>query len=184
MEVALSKPQPSSAKAVMPVRKTHPQKGDKRHGRSRVSNGTRLLDGIDGRSASARRFKDLIAGLARDEFGGAENLSIAELSLLRQAAALMLSAEQMQAAVVRGEAMHADELVRVSSESRRVLDAMRRSTRAVPREPQPETLKDYLATTTIPARKGAPARLLRALRGVPGRQAGEANDHPDGCIGR
>jgi hypothetical protein len=77
---------------------------------SRITNGTKLLDGIDGRSASARRFKDLIAGLARDEFGGAENLSIAELGLLRQAAALMLSAEQMQAAVVRGELANADEL--------------------------------------------------------------------------
>jgi len=28
--------------------------------RSRVSNGTLLLQGIDGRSASARRFRDLI----------------------------------------------------------------------------------------------------------------------------
>ncbi|MGO9701242.1 MAG: hypothetical protein ACLPX7_18480 [Xanthobacteraceae bacterium] len=122
--------------------------------RSQITNGSRLLDGVDGRRSSARRFRDLIADLARDEFGGSEGLSIAELGLLRQAAALTLQAEQLQAAVVRGETVNADELVRVSSESRRVLAAMRQSKRAVQRKPAVETLSEYLAAN-YPAGKDA-----------------------------
>lgn len=124
--------------------------------RSRVSNGSSLLNGVDGRRASARRFRDLIADLTREEFGDSENLSIAELGLLRQAAALTLQAERLQAAVVRGETVNADELVRLSSENRRVLAAMRRSKRASPPEPPKETFAD------LAARAQAKANIRRA----------------------
>jgi hypothetical protein len=122
--------------------------------RSAVSNGSRLLNGVDGRSSGARRFRDLIADLARDEFGRVADLSIVEVGLLRQAAALTLRAEQMQADMVRGEIVDADELVRVSSESRRVLAAIRRTKRATThQEPPTETLREYLATNYPKDRK-------------------------------
>lgn len=124
--------------------------------RSAVSNGSRLLDGVDGRGAVARRFRDLIADLVREEFGGCEKLSIGELGLLRQAAALILQAEQLQAALVRGEAVDGDELVRVSSESRRVLAAIRRTNKRVPHEPPAESFAD------LAARAQARANLRRA----------------------
>jgi hypothetical protein len=54
--------------------------------RSAVSNGTRLLAGIDGRSSQARRFRDLIAELAT-ELDDAP--STAQLGAIRQAAALL-----------------------------------------------------------------------------------------------
>ena len=93
--------------------------------RSRVTNGSKLLTGIDGRSATARRFRDLIADYAR-EHGGNAALSTAELGMVRQAAAITLRAEQLQAAIVRGEPVLADELIRLSSEARRILSSLRR----------------------------------------------------------
>lgn len=106
--------------------------------RSAVSNGTRLLVGVDGRSALARRFRDLITELTA-EAGGREGLSAAECSGIRQAAAMMLRVEQVQAAIVRGEPVDNDELIRASGELRRLLGALRKRAPA-----KPQTLQDYL----------------------------------------
>lgn len=106
--------------------------------RSRVTNGTRLLEGIDGRTPGARRFRDLIDSFASD-LGGAQDLSEAERALVKQAASVTIRAEQLQAAIVRGEAVDPDELIRLSNTSRRLLASIRR--RAAPKP----TLTDYLA---------------------------------------
>jgi hypothetical protein len=96
--------------------------------RSKVSNRSNLLAGIDGRSATARRFRDLIADLSR-EYCGEGALSTAEFGLIRQAAAMTLQAELLQARIVRGEAVNADELIRLSSEARRIMTNLRKRTR-------------------------------------------------------
>jgi hypothetical protein len=44
-----------------PGRKTRPQPGDKQYGRSAVSNGSRLLPGIDGRNTWVRRCRNVIS---------------------------------------------------------------------------------------------------------------------------
>jgi hypothetical protein len=77
--------------------------------RSAISNRSRLLPGIDGRSATARRFRDICY---ETEIGG--NVTEVERDLVRQAAGLTLRAEQLQAAIVRGEAVDNDELIRLS----------------------------------------------------------------------
>ena len=92
--------------------------------RSAMSNGSKLITGADGRSREARRYRDLWADLTRD-LGG--NLSTADMALVRQAAALTLQAELLQAAIVRGEPVDAGELIRLSGEVRRVLRSLRRS---------------------------------------------------------
>lgn len=94
--------------------------------RSAVTNGSKALAGVDGRSATARRYRDLIADFAR-ELGGTNQLTTAEQGLLRQAATLTLRAEQMAAVVVRGEAVDNGELVKLSSEARRILTSLRRT---------------------------------------------------------
>ena len=66
--------------------------------RSRVSNGTLLLQGIDGRSASARRFRDLIRSYGEDFDVASE----ADETLIRTAAMLTLRCEGMTAAMLRG----------------------------------------------------------------------------------
>lgn len=89
--------------------------------RSAVSNRSRILDGVDGRSAGARRFRDICRSYEL-EAGG--HVSDVERDLIRQAAGLTLRAEQLQAAIVRGEDIDNDQLIRISSTAKRVLEAI------------------------------------------------------------
>lgn len=89
--------------------------------RSAVSNGSRLLANVDGRTSSARRFRDLVAAF-EGEIGG--NLTAVERGLVRQAAALTLRAEQLQADVINGVSVDSDVLIRVSSTAKRILSAI------------------------------------------------------------
>jgi hypothetical protein len=87
--------------------------------RAAVSNTAHTLEGVDGRSSEARRFRDLLHSITND-LGGVGVLSTYELSLARQCAALMLRSDQVEAAVVRGDT-NADELTRLADQVRRVL---------------------------------------------------------------
>ena len=109
--------------------------------RSAVSNRSRMLEGVDGRSAGARRFRDLVNAY-EGELGGV--LSEAERSLVRQAVGLQLQAERMQGAIVRGEDVDSDALIRVSSTSKRLLAVI--ASKTGKRKPVRQTLQDYLAT--------------------------------------
>jgi hypothetical protein len=109
--------------------------------RAAITNGTHMLPGIDGRSAPARRYRDLVADLAAD-LGGEAALTNAEMALVRQAAATTMRAEQLQAAIVRGEPVASDELVRLSNASARILVALRGKRQA---KTKGHTLKEYLA---------------------------------------
>ena len=71
--------------------------------RSRVGNGKVLLPLVDGRSVTARRFKDLVEDISND-LGGASELSEAQRQLIRRAAMLSAKSERMEAIAARGEA--------------------------------------------------------------------------------
>jgi hypothetical protein len=71
--------------------------------RSRVSNGSKLLPLADGRSVTARRFKDLVEFICVD-LGGADRLSEGQKQLVRRAAALSAECERQEALWSRGEA--------------------------------------------------------------------------------
>jgi hypothetical protein len=75
----------------------------KSHGRSRVGNGAKLLPMTDGRSATARRFKDLFEDIAAD-LGGKDHLSEGQRQLIRRAAMLSAECERLEAMSARGEA--------------------------------------------------------------------------------
>jgi hypothetical protein len=72
-------------------------------GRSKLSNGKKLLSLTDGRSAAARRFKDLIGDIAAD-LGGVDLLSEGQRQLIRRAAMLSAECERQEALAARGEA--------------------------------------------------------------------------------
>jgi hypothetical protein len=74
------------------------------------------------------------------EHGGDEG-STTEQSAIRQAAAMMLRAEQMQAAVVREENVDNDALIRLSGEARRLLAGLRKRARPT----QTPSLREHLA---------------------------------------
>jgi hypothetical protein len=71
--------------------------------RSRVANGSKLLPLTDGRSATARRFKDLIDDISAD-LGGADRLSEGQRQLVRRAAMLSAECERQEALSIRGDA--------------------------------------------------------------------------------
>lgn len=66
--------------------------------RSRVTNGSVLIPGVDHRMPWARRLRDLIEGSIAD-LGGLENMSNIERALVSRASWLLLQLEQIEAKV-------------------------------------------------------------------------------------
>jgi hypothetical protein len=63
--------------------------------KSRISNGSALLPGVDGRSPWVRRAKDIISEALAD-LGGVDNTSAAERSLIRRSAVLTVELERLE----------------------------------------------------------------------------------------
>jgi hypothetical protein len=95
--------------------------------RSAVTNGTKLLPGIDQRSAWVRRCKDIIAEHTSD-LGGADNTSAAERSIIRRASVLTAELEMLEQrfALANGKASHndIDLYIRGSGSLRRLLESV------------------------------------------------------------
>lgn len=108
--------------------------------RSRQSNGKQLLPSVDGRTTTARRYRDICRSY---EAECGTPVSEVERDMIRQAAGLTLRAEQLQAAIVRGEAVDDDQLIRLSSTARRLLTAI--AAKAAKRKPAAPGLADYVA---------------------------------------
>jgi hypothetical protein len=118
--------------------------------RAAVSNGTRNRPkGVDGRSAEARRFKDLVSSFAAG-LGGESALTEAERALVRNAALLTVQSERLQAALLAGREVNSEELARLANSSARVFAALR--IKREPKEVAP-TLPQYLAAVR---KDGAP----------------------------
>jgi hypothetical protein len=93
--------------------------------RSAVSNGTKLLM-ADGRSPWARRFRDICADHCAD-LGGFENLSAAEIAIIKRAATLQVELEAQEARLASGEAPNGFSLVefaQVANGLRRLLETV------------------------------------------------------------
>ena len=117
----------------------------KSHGRSRVGNGAKLLPATDGRSMTARRFKDLVMDISLD-LGGLDILSEAQKQLIRRAAMLSAECERHEALSARGEKEFNIELYVVMTNAlRRVLETV--GLRRVARDVSPQ-LEDYLSART------------------------------------
>jgi hypothetical protein len=69
-----------------------------------VTNHKDLLPGLDGRSATARRFRDLVNAFVAD-MGGLDRCSQIKLGLVRRLAATTVQAEMLEARRVNGEAI-------------------------------------------------------------------------------
>jgi hypothetical protein len=93
-----------------------------RANRSQITNGSRLLGNVDGRSAAARRFRDVVRSLEA-EF---EVITAGDRALIRSAAQLILEAEMLQSARARGEDVDSDIVVKLTGALRRVLSDVKR----------------------------------------------------------
>ena len=110
--------------------------------RSRITNGSTLLPGVDGRSAWVRRCKDVIASHISD-LGGIENCSAAEYSIVRRASTLTVELERLEAKFAlagEADANELDQYARVAANLRRLLEAVGLQRRA--KEIAVPTLRD------------------------------------------
>jgi hypothetical protein len=67
----------------------------KTNGRSKVTNGSHVLPGVDGRSTWARRFRDLMV-LHLSDLGGEDQVSEAHKSIVRRTATLEVELERLE----------------------------------------------------------------------------------------
>jgi hypothetical protein len=128
--------------------------GPKPQSRSRISNGSAILPGVDGRSTWVRRLRDLI-GLHLSDLGGDDAVSEAERSIVRRVATLTVELERMEAGfAVAGEALpeQIDLYQRTANSLRRLLESIgleRRSRTVVP------SVSEYLTQVAAQEKAGA-----------------------------
>jgi hypothetical protein len=72
------------------------------YGKTKISNGSEVLPNVDGRSLVARRYGEILSALLIDQ-GDAGKISEARLQYIRRFAAAAVLAEQIEAALARGE---------------------------------------------------------------------------------
>lgn len=90
--------------------------------RSRITTGAAMLQGVDGRSASARRYRDIVLALESEQ---AKPLTEGIRCRIRAAASLQLHAEEMTARMVNGEDVSAEDLTRAASGAARVIASLK-----------------------------------------------------------
>jgi hypothetical protein len=88
--------------------------------RTQVANGTAILEGADGRTHVARRYREIGALLASD-MGGHDTLTEAQKQLVRSAAGLVVLRERLDVKAVNGEKIDAGQYCKISNTLRRVL---------------------------------------------------------------
>lgn len=95
----------------------------KDYGRSRVTNGSASLPGVDGRSATARRYRDLIEALMSEQ---PHPVSEAVKLQVRAAASMQVHVEDLTARMARGEQVPAEEMTRAANGAIRALASLSR----------------------------------------------------------
>lgn len=109
--------------------------------RSRVSNHRDLLPDVDGRSAQARRYRDILAALIGDQGGLDGDMSESRLQMCRRFAALCVVAEGLEGQLVNGGSIEIQAFATLSSTLVRLASRLgidRRNKTIVP------SLRDYL----------------------------------------
>jgi hypothetical protein len=105
-----------------------------RFSRSRVTNGSKLLPGIDGRSTWARRARDVLA----EHLSDTPNASAAEASLIRRVAVITTELEMLEQKFARAEGAATiedlDLYQRMASALRRLLEAVHAGLERRPRD--------------------------------------------------
>ena len=128
--------------------------------RSRVTNGSVLLPGIDGRSVWVRRCKDIITSHLSD-LGGEENTSEAERSIIRRASVITVELERLEARFAAAGEASAEELdlyQRTAGNLRRLLEAVGLQRRAKQVTP---TLGEYLSQEVLNDSSGPSAQSVQ-----------------------
>jgi hypothetical protein len=103
-----------------------PARPAKDRNKSHLTNGTKLLPGVDGRNPWARRARDVLQEHIAD-LGGHDNTSAAERSLARRAAVMTVELEMLEARFANAGMAESEDLdlyVRASGNLRRLLESV------------------------------------------------------------
>ena len=123
----------------------------KSKGRAAISNGcSQLSSEIDGRSQWSRRFRDLVNAHLSD-LGGESNVSQAQLSLVRRAAAQTVELERLETRFAQMDGAGIEELDR----HQRIIGSLRRTLESLGLDRKANTVDQSDGT----------ARLIEAIRG-------------------
>ena len=101
------------------------------------------LPRTDGRTVAAKRYRALVQQFSLELGGGA--LSAVDAGLIRQAAAIMLQVEKMQAHIVDGLDVDPDLIIRLTSEHRRLLEILKGKGSKRSESSAVDDLQSYLA---------------------------------------
>jgi hypothetical protein len=91
--------------------------------RSAITNDPLAIRGVDGRSAEARRYRDVAIALA-DDLGGQDKLTEPAKILVKHAAAVTVQVEALQSKIVAGEDVDLEQLTRLSNVLGRTLQRL------------------------------------------------------------
>ncbi len=130
--------------------------------RSRVSNATVLMDRVDGRSALARRFRDILAQIVVDQ--GDSGISEAKMALIRRFCATVIMAEAIETELVEGREVNVEKHALLVSSLVRLAGRIGIDRKA--RDISP-SLGDYLRERDQPERPEQPEDPRRPRHGVP-----------------
>jgi hypothetical protein len=120
----------------------------KAQNRSRVTNGSKLVAGVDGRTKTARRYKDLVASFSAD----LGTLNEGQRAIVAQAAALTVQSERLNGAMLRGEMADIEQIVRCANVLSRSLKQIRAWASA---KPKTTMMADYLAKLEAAKNEGS-----------------------------
>lgn len=116
--------------------------------RHKVTTGKSLfvLSEVDGRSAIARRFRDLIE-VWSENLGGMEHLSEAQRQLVRRAASISLQSEVVEAEMAMGRTFDIMQYLALSNGLTRICTVL--GLQIVPKPAKDITLTDYLREKAV-----------------------------------
>jgi hypothetical protein len=115
----------------------------KDHRKSRITNGSCLLPGVDGRSPWVKRAKDIIAAHLSD-LGGEDNTSTAERSIIRRVATITAELERLEVRFALANAASPEDLdlyQRTASTLKRLLESVGLQRRSL--DVTPPSIEDY-----------------------------------------
>lgn len=142
----------SAVDRLAPARAAAAASGLKRQ-RSALTNGRKLLAGVDGRNPWIRRCKDIIRAHLVD-LGGEENASAAERSIIRRCAVLTTELERLEVRFALANEATSEDLdlyQRTANSLRRLLEALGLRRRPVDVTPDP-----LIYAREMPTDRGVP----------------------------
>jgi hypothetical protein len=148
--------------------------------RTAIANGRAILEGIDNRCHTARRYRELNALLASD-MGGVDTLTEAQKQLVRSAAGLVVLRERLDVRAINDDKVDVAEYTAISNALRRVLITigLKPDPKLINQQADDEALALYRSELEATAKPSPPAPVELAKSRVQGYPVNSRDQMPD-----